>query len=107
MLNFVKGDTPTITITIDGIDDISAYDDVYIVLKQARTLITRHKSDVTIKDNKIIMALKTSETMALNGEMNIEIQATFINGQSRLTSDIAEGKVMRLLDGGDIDGGNS
>lgn len=94
-----RGDTPTITISVDTAATLSNADDILLMIRQGDTLITRHKTDMTIDGDNLTITLTHDETLMLSdGTVRVQIQTDY--GGTITASDIATATVGELLDDG-------
>lgn len=100
-----RGDTPTITISVDTTADLNTVDDILVMIKQGDLLIERRKANLIIDDETDIhFTLTHEETLSLT-DGNVRIQLQILANGAITASDIATVTVGELLDdGGGLDG---
>lgn len=100
-----RGDTPTITISVDTTADLNTVDDILVMIRQGDLLIERRKANIIIDDaTDIHFTLTHAETLSLSdGDTKVQMQI-LLDG-AITASDIATVTVGELLDnGGGLDG---
>lgn len=100
MINYT---TPTITLTVEDVD-ISAFD-VFVTLEQGKTELTKSGADLNITTETILQNTNTIITFTLSQTESalfdysrfVNVQVNWIDGVTRLATDIVTIEVMRNL----------
>lgn len=100
-----RGTTPTLQLTLTGVEEISA-DTLYVTLKQSQREITKTNSDLTIEvlesESVINLYLSQRETLSLRkGPCEIQVRGINILGDA-WASDIATIEIKEILKDGVI-----
>lgn len=73
-----RGTTPTLQLTISGLDDIQV-DKLYLTLKQDSTVIEKTEGDVTIDGNVLSAELTQEDTLAFTANKNVLLQVRILS----------------------------
>ena len=81
----IRGTTPTYTITVEDMTDLSGCD-VYVSLSQGGHVITKHGQDLSVVGNQITFVLSQADTLGMeHGYASVQVRG-YVDGSAWATN---------------------